>query len=126
LEHRTDFVRGSAVESAVRTVVIIFLDPQCDGFPCVDALHAAQLSDEYEFEYIFTAKSYANKTPEPLRKLAPADPQIRSFRFWHNLGYQRSILTTNLKFLSDAMIQIDFIYAFLLCVANRKLLGLPE
>ena len=33
------FVRGSAVESAVGTVVIIFLDPEGDGLPCmVEAL----------------------------------------------------------------------------------------
>jgi hypothetical protein len=82
----------------------------------VDALHAAQLSDEYEFEYIFTDNYRADKSPDLLRKFARPDPQIRTFRFWHNLAYQRSILTTYLKLLGDAAIQIDFFYAFLLAL----------
>ena len=35
MERGTGFVRRSAVESAVRTVVIIFLDPQGDRLPGV-------------------------------------------------------------------------------------------
>ena len=65
------------------------------------------LSDEYEFEFIFTDNHSTDKTPDLLRDLAKSDGRVRAFRFSRNFGYQRSILTAYLKCRGDAAIQLD-------------------
>ena len=65
------------------------------------------LTNEYEFEFVFTDNHSTDKTPDLLRGLAQADPRVRAYRFSRNFGYQRSILTAYLKCRGDAAIQLD-------------------
>jgi dolichol-phosphate mannosyltransferase len=65
------------------------------------------LTEQYEFELIFTDNHSSDRTPDLLRDLCRADSRIRAYRFSRNFGYQRSILTAYLKCKGDAAIQLD-------------------
>jgi len=66
-----------------------------------------KLTDDFEFEFIFTDNHSTDKTPDLLLELARLDPRVYAYRFSRNFGYQRSILTAYLKCKGDAAIQLD-------------------
>ncbi|MBD3646561.1 MAG: glycosyltransferase family 2 protein [Pseudomonadales bacterium] len=66
-----------------------------------------RLSDDYNFEFVFTDNHSEDNTFEELRKLHAKDPRVRVLRFSRNFGYQRSILTGYLNGRGDALIQLD-------------------
>ena len=66
-----------------------------------------KLTDDFEFEFIFTDNHSTDKTPGLLVELARLDQRVYAYRFSRNFGYQRSILTAYLKCKGDAAVQLD-------------------
>jgi polyisoprenyl-phosphate glycosyltransferase len=67
----------------------------------------SSLSDDYDYELIFTDNHSTDSTYDKLAQMALADKRVRVFRFSRNFGYQRSIITGYLKARGDAAIQLD-------------------
>lgn len=67
----------------------------------------APLTDQYEFEFVFTDNHSTDSTTEVLRDLARQDDRVRAYRFSRNFGYQRSILTGYLLSHGAVAIQLD-------------------
>jgi glycosyltransferase involved in cell wall biosynthesis len=65
------------------------------------------LSEQYEYELIFTDNHSTDSTFAKLEQLASLDQRVSVFRFSRNFGYQRSIITGYLKASGDAAIQLD-------------------
>jgi glycosyltransferase involved in cell wall biosynthesis len=66
-----------------------------------------QISDRYQWEFVFTDNCSADRTFELLERLAARDPRVRVYRFTRNFGFQRSILTGYRLARGDAAVQID-------------------
>jgi glycosyltransferase involved in cell wall biosynthesis len=77
--------------------------------PVYDALSTtlAEVSDRYDFEFVFTDNHSSDGTFEALAELAKVDPRVRAIRFSRNFGFQRSILTAYNNARGDAAVQID-------------------
>ncbi len=67
----------------------------------------APLSDQYDYEIIFTDNHSNDTTFTKLEQIAGSDNRVSVFRFSRNFGYQRSIITGYLKARGDAAIQLD-------------------
>ncbi len=67
----------------------------------------ASLSDQYDYELIFTDNHSTDTTFAKLEQIAESDKRVSVFRFSRNFGYQRSIITGYLKARGDAAIQLD-------------------
>lgn len=65
------------------------------------------LSDQYQFEIIFTDNCSQDNTFEKLKELSKSDPRIRIYRFSRNFGYQKSIYTGYMHAKGDAAIEFD-------------------
>jgi dolichol-phosphate mannosyltransferase len=65
------------------------------------------LSEEYDFEFVFTDNHSTDQTFTILRQLALRDPRISVYRFSKNFGYQRSIMTGYSRARGAAAIQLD-------------------
>jgi dolichol-phosphate mannosyltransferase len=91
------------------SLIVPVFNEEDNVIPFYDAVApiTAQLSDRYDFEFVFTDNHSTDKTPELLSTLARSDARIRAYRFSRNFGYQRSILTAYLKCTGDAAIQLD-------------------
>ena len=68
---------------------------------------AAELSDRFRFEFVFTDNHSHDRTFALLTELATRDPRVRAFRFSRNFGFQRSILTGYMQCQGDAAVQLD-------------------
>lgn len=66
-----------------------------------------KLSDNYNFELIFTDNNSTDDSFKILKNIYNADPRVRVFKFSKNFGYQKSILAGYLKANGDALIQLD-------------------
>lgn len=66
-----------------------------------------QLSERYDYEFVFTDNHSEDSTFAELRELHETDPRVRVFRFSRNFGFQRSILTGYRRCRGDAAIQLD-------------------
>ena len=65
------------------------------------------LSDNYEFEIIFTDNNSEDETWEKIKDIAFRDLRVKALRFTRNIGFQQSIIA-NLEHSSGvAVIQID-------------------
>jgi glycosyltransferase involved in cell wall biosynthesis len=91
------------------SLIVPVFNEEDNVIPFYDAVApiTAQLSERYDFEFVFTDNHSTDKTPELLSTLARSDARIRAYRFSRNFGYQRSILTAYLKCTGDAAIQLD-------------------
>ncbi len=67
----------------------------------------SSLSDNYDYELIFTDNHSTDNTYDKMAQLATTDKRVRVYRFSRNFGYQRSIITGYLKARGDAAIQLD-------------------
>lgn len=67
----------------------------------------SSLSDNYDYELIFTDNHSTDNTYDKMAQLATTDKRVRVYRFSRNFGYQRSIITGYLKASGDAAIQLD-------------------
>lgn len=65
------------------------------------------LSENYDFEIIFTDNNSTDGTFAGIRKLAAGDPRIRAVRLSRNFGYQRSIWTGYSLSRGDAVLELD-------------------
>ncbi len=65
------------------------------------------LSDEYEFEFVFTDNRSTDETWPLLRQLADRDPRVKAARFGSNIGYQRSLLANYALTKGQAVLQLD-------------------
>jgi glycosyltransferase involved in cell wall biosynthesis len=66
-----------------------------------------KLSDQYDFEFIFTDNHSTDDTFTILKKIAENDLRVKVLRFTKNFGVQASILTGYQNASGDAAIQID-------------------
>ena len=66
-----------------------------------------QLTDRYDFEFVFTDNHSTDDSFSILGKFAAQDSRIRVFRFSKNFGFQRSIMTGYMNTRGDVAIQID-------------------
>jgi len=67
----------------------------------------SSLSDQYDYELIFTDNHSTDNSYDKLAQLALTDKRVRVFRFSRNFGYQRSSFTGYRKARGDAAIQLD-------------------
>ena len=51
------------------------------------------ITDQYDFEFLFTDNCSADRTFEIISGLATRDSRVRAIRFSRNFGYQKSIWT---------------------------------
>jgi glycosyltransferase involved in cell wall biosynthesis len=68
---------------------------------------AEDLSEKYEFEFIYTDNNSDDRTWEILMQLGETDSRIRAYRFSKNIGFQNSILFNYKQTVGDVVIQID-------------------
>jgi glycosyltransferase involved in cell wall biosynthesis len=68
---------------------------------------AENLSEKYEFEFIYTDNNSDDQTWAILMELGASDPRIRAYRFSKNIGFQNSILFNYKQTVGDVVIQID-------------------
>ena len=68
---------------------------------------AAQLSDRFRFEFVFTDNHSQDRTFALLTEISRRDSRVRAFRFSRNFGFQRSILTGYMQCRGDAAVQLD-------------------
>ena len=66
-----------------------------------------KISNEYDYEFIFTDNRSTDATFTRLKSLARTDPRVRVARFSRNFGYQRSIYTGLCLARGAAAIEID-------------------
>ncbi len=67
----------------------------------------AKLSDNYDFELIFTDNCSTDNTFKKLQELAKKDSRIRVFSFSKNFGYQKSIWFGYYKTRGDVALELD-------------------
>lgn len=65
------------------------------------------ISNDYEFEFIFTDNNSQDKTREKILSLLEGDARIRYIKLSKNFGYQRSIWTGYSVCRGDVAIEID-------------------
>lgn len=68
---------------------------------------AGDLSDRYDFEFIFTDNHSSDNTFDEIKKIAENDKRIKALKFSKNFGFQRSIYTGYVASSGDATVQID-------------------
>ena len=66
-----------------------------------------KISDQYQFEFLFTDNHSTDDTFMILEDLAAKDKRIKVIRLTKNFGFQASILTGYQNASGDAAIQID-------------------
>lgn len=67
----------------------------------------SELTDKYDFEFIFTDNHSSDNTFSILKDLAQKDSRVKVARLSRNFGYQKSIYTGYLLTSGDAVIQLD-------------------
>ena len=67
----------------------------------------SELTDKYDFEFIFTDNHSSDNTFSILKDLARKDSRVKVARLSRNFGYQKSIYTGYLLTSGDAVIQLD-------------------
>ena len=67
----------------------------------------ANLSDQFDFEFIFTDNHSTDDTFSVLEKIAEVDSRVKVLRFTKNFGFQASILTGYQNASGEAVVQID-------------------
>ncbi len=91
------------------SVLIPVFNEEQNIIPCytavVEALKA--VSDEFDFEIIFTDNHSKDKTFEVLQELAKSDQRIKVARFSKNFGFQKSILCAYRLAKGDIAVQLD-------------------
>lgn len=100
---------GSEFKKKLISICIPVLNEEENILPLYNAVNPITkgMTDQYEFEFIFTDNHSTDNTFEKLKDLAAADRRVRIFRFSRNFGYQRSILTAYMKARGDAVVQLD-------------------
>ena len=68
---------------------------------------AENLTERYEFEFVFTDNRSTDKSFEILKELANDDSRVKVLRFSRNFGYQKSLLSGFFLATGDAVIQLD-------------------
>ena len=65
------------------------------------------MSDQYDFEFVFTDNHSTDNTFQLLKEIAARDARVHAYRFSKNFGYQRSIMTGYSRAQGDSAIQLD-------------------
>lgn len=91
------------------SIVVPVFNEETNIEPFYDAVVRAiqELTDRYEFEFVFTDNHSTDSTFSKLRALATRDPRVSAYRFSRNFGYQRSIMTGYTRAHGAAAIQLD-------------------
>src|SRR3954471_12064737 len=76
-------------------------------YEAVNRVFLEQLSQRFDWEFVFTDNRSTDNTFLRLAELARQDPRVGVLRFSRNFGFQRSIWTGYAHARGQAAIQID-------------------
>ncbi len=91
------------------SIIVPIFNEEENIIPCYESLknELANLSERYDYEFIFTDNCSSDSSFDLLKGLAKKDPNVKVVRFSRNFGYQKSIFIGYCLAMGDAAIQID-------------------